>query len=48
MDAKTLKNQLTESDIILIIKSLGEDVYSNESDKLIFSTAPATLGPLAA
>ena len=39
MDAKTLKNQLTESDIILIIKSLGEDVYSDESDKLIFSTS---------
>ena len=39
MDAKTLKEQLTEFDIIRIIKSLGEDIYSDEVDKLIFSTS---------
>ena len=39
MDAKTLKEQLTDCDIIKIVQSLGEDVYSEEVDKLVFSTS---------
>ena len=39
MDAKTLKEQLTEQDIIRIIKSLGEGIYADEGDKLVLSTS---------
>lgn len=38
MDAKELKESLSERDIKLIIKSLGEEIYYEDSDEMIMST----------